>query len=174
MCRLWRAPEAEALFWLTCHLQPRRTTPRLPRADPCAPCSLRKFAPPALEHIWRCNRQPRRRRPKSSSRASQKRTQHQDLGRHHPADWPCWATVTTGENWPDRYNGKYTCTVREVACLQGFPTDYAFPGSLLDTKKQVVNAVPSPAVQIILEKVKRSIKRRDGQRDPEIGAVGSY
>ena len=63
---------------------------------------------------------------------------------HHPADWPCRGTVTTGENWPDHYNGKHTCTVREIACLQGFPTDYAFSGPLLNTKKQVVNAVPPP------------------------------
>ena len=56
------------------------------------------------------------------------------------------------------------CTVREVACLQGLPTDYAFSGSLLDTKKQAVNAVPPTVAKVILEKVKRSMRRRDVAR----------
>ena len=56
------------------------------------------------------------------------------------------------------------CTVREVACLQGIPANYAFSGSLLDTKKQVVNAIPPPAAKAILEKVKRSMRRRDAAR----------
>ncbi|KAF6232017.1 hypothetical protein HO173_009854 [Letharia columbiana] len=82
----------------------------------------------------------------------------------HPPDWPCHDTITSGENWPDHYNGKYVCTVREAACLQGFPADYKFCGKLPATKKQVVNAVPPPVAKAILEEVQRSLARTDASR----------
>lgn len=82
----------------------------------------------------------------------------------HPRDWPLHGTITTGENWPDHYSGKYVCTVREAACLQGFPTNYEFCGALPATKKQVANAVPPPVAKAILEEVKRSLMRTDALR----------
>ena len=72
--------------------------------------------------------------------------------------------LVTGETWPDHYSGKYVCTVREAACLQGFPPDYEFRGDLPATKKQVANAVPPPVAKAILEEVKRSLMRTDASR----------
>ena len=44
----------------------------------------------------------------------------------HPPDLPLHGTITTGEDWPDHYSGRYVCAVREAACLQGFPPEYTF------------------------------------------------
>lgn len=79
-------------------------------------------------------------------------------------DWPLHGTITTGQNWPDHYSGKCLCTVREAACLQSFPADYTFCGTLPATRKQVANAVPPLAAKPILEEVKRSLMRTDALR----------
>ena len=88
----------------------------------------------------------------------------EDRATPHPSDWPCDGTITTGENWSDRYSGRHRCTVREAACLQGFPDHYEFKGSLPATKIQVANAVPRPIAKAMLEEVKRSLMRTDALR----------
>jgi len=51
-------------------------------------------------------------------------------------------------------------TVREAACLQGFPEDYVFEGGIKETARQVGNAVPPPLARwlagLIIAHYKRS------------------
>lgn len=81
----------------------------------------------------------------------------EDWAPPHPSQRPRHGTVTTGENWRDHYSGKYRCTARKAACVQGFPVDYACCGDLSATMKQVANALPPPFAKAILEEVKRSL-----------------
>lgn len=64
-----------------------------------------------------------------------------------------------------------TLTVREMACLQGFPTDYEFMGTRLDSYSskrdlpmtqfgQVGNAVPPPLAEHIARAVREQILER--------------
>lgn len=59
---------------------------------------------------------------------------------------------------PVHYNGKRYLTVRETACLQSFPFDFAFSGSMTEQFKQVGNAVPV----MVATQVARSVARVHG------------
>lgn len=48
---------------------------------------------------------------------------------------------------------------REVATVQGFPTDYIFKGSLTSTYRQIANAVPPPLAQAVASALKECADR---------------
>lgn len=56
------------------------------------------------------------------------------------------------------YNGKRCVTVREAACLQSFPLDYEFFGTLTQQYSQVGNAVPVRLAYAVAESVKASLR----------------
>ncbi len=71
----------------------------------------------------------------------------------HNADFPLNKTIKTTD-WPAHFGGNRPYTVREVACLQGFPHEHCFFGSKKDKKRQVGNAVPPSVGMLILDSVR--------------------
>lgn len=55
-------------------------------------------------------------------------------------------------------------TLREYACLQGFPRRYQFVGGITDVKRQIGNAVPPSVGKIFLAEFKRALMEADNRR----------
>ncbi|MCJ1476040.1 hypothetical protein MMC13_004705 [Lambiella insularis] len=53
-------------------------------------------------------------------------------------------------------------TVREFACLQGFPKDHMFIGSMTSRKKQVGNAVPPVFAKALYDEIVKTLRKADG------------
>ena len=77
-------------------------------------------------------------------------------------DRPLLNTITTkrADLWHPIARRRFT--VRETACLQGFPLDHRFEGADGTKLKQIGNAVPPPVARAIFEEVRRSLLRTDG------------
>jgi DNA (cytosine-5)-methyltransferase 1 len=57
-------------------------------------------------------------------------------------------------------NGRRSMTLREFACLQGFPLEHKFSTS--GVKRQIGNAVPPVVAKALLQEVKKSLMKADG------------
>ena len=74
--------------------------------------------------------------------------------------------LTTREQlWHPNAHRRYT--VRETACLQGFPASHEFRGSNTKKLRQIGNAVPPPVAKAILQEVRRSLRQHDGLDDDD-------
>lgn len=67
-------------------------------------------------------------------------------------------TTSGGQNYHP--SGRRDFTLREYACLQGFPICHLFKGNYV--KKQIGNAVPPVVAKVLFESVKRDLDRADG------------
>lgn len=91
--------------------------------------------------------------------------------RHGPArnsNLPFPKTITCGGTQGIQHSsGTRDFTVREIACLQGFPTSHEFEGNRTAIKKQIGNAFPSCVVKNIYGHLRRWLEDVDGvQRAP--------
>ena len=59
-------------------------------------------------------------------------------------------------------SGKRGFTVREVACLQGFPLEHQFAGNAEERRRQIGNAVPPPISQRVLDGCIKALMITDG------------
>jgi DNA (cytosine-5)-methyltransferase 1 len=57
-------------------------------------------------------------------------------------------------------SGKRDFTLREFACLQGFPLEHKFAGNAV--KRQIGNAVPPCAAKAFYEEIVKHLKMVDG------------
>ncbi|KUI54465.1 Modification methylase HphIA [Cytospora mali] len=60
------------------------------------------------------------------------------------------------------FSGKRQYTLRELACLQGFPVVHRFEGNLTGIRKQIGNAFPPCVAGVFLEHIRRQLERTDG------------
>jgi DNA (cytosine-5)-methyltransferase 1 len=67
-------------------------------------------------------------------------------------------TCSGGQNYHPC--GTRDFTIREYACLQGFPPNHLFRGSYV--KKQIGNAVPPSVAKVLFESIKKALDRADG------------
>ncbi|KAK7709815.1 hypothetical protein SLS64_006057 [Diaporthe eres] len=73
----------------------------------------------------------------------------------------------SGTQGVDHSSGLRSFTLRELACLQGFPRSHQFVGNKTEIKKQIGNAFPSCVVKVIYEHIRNWLERVDGvQRAP--------
>lgn len=70
-------------------------------------------------------------------------------------------TTSGGQNYHP--SGKRDLTLREYACLQGFPLDHVFSGK--HVKKQIGNAVPPCIAKVLFESIRKDLERADGVVD---------
>ena len=76
-------------------------------------------------------------------------------------------TITTsgGETYyPD---GTREFTLRELACLQGFPKNHRFFGTKTSTKRQIGNAFPPNIVRVLYQHIENWLLKEDGMRPYE-------
>lgn len=78
----------------------------------------------------------------------------------YPADAPLRRCITTSGGQNYHPSGKRDFTLREFACLQGFPLDYEFGTTRV--LRQIGNAVPPTVGKAFLEEVKKALLRADG------------
>ncbi|CZR51525.1 uncharacterized protein PAC_01402 [Phialocephala subalpina] len=82
--------------------------------------------------------------------------------RMHPWDssriLPRAMTTSGGQNYHP--SGMRDFTLREYACLQGFPLNHVFRGNYV--KKQIGNAVPPVVAKVLFESIRRDLDRADG------------
>lgn len=79
--------------------------------------------------------------------------------------------IPGGENIVRLDNGRIRYfTVREAACLQGFPSDYLFEGSWAEVMRQIGNAVPVPVARAIASRMYECLERaaNDQAKPPTI------
>ena len=77
-------------------------------------------------------------------------------------DQPLLNTITTKRADLCHPTARRRYTVRETACLQGFPLDHQFQGADGAKLRQIGNAVPPPMARAILQEVRRSLLQTDG------------
>lgn len=84
------------------------------------------------------------------------------------ANLPFPKTITCGGTQGIHHSsGTRDFTVREIACLQGFPTSHEFEGNRTAIKKQIGNAFPSCVVKNIYDHLRKWLEDVDGvQRAP--------
>jgi DNA (cytosine-5)-methyltransferase 1 len=70
-------------------------------------------------------------------------------------------TTSGGQNYHP--SGKRDFTLREYACLQGFPLEHVFRGNYV--KKQIGNAVPPCVAKVLFESIKKDLDLADGVVD---------
>ncbi|RDA90664.1 hypothetical protein CP533_6826 [Ophiocordyceps camponoti-saundersi (nom. inval.)] len=63
-------------------------------------------------------------------------------------------------------NGKRKLTVRELACLQGFPDCHRFTGGKTIMCRQIGNAFPPNMVQVLYKHIRKCLLREDGLIQP--------
>ena len=85
------------------------------------------------------------------------------VDRDYPAwdgDKPLKYTITCSGGGNYHPSGKRDFTLREFACLQGFPLEHKFAGSAI--KRQIGNAVPPIAAKVFFEEIIKHLKKVDG------------
>jgi DNA (cytosine-5)-methyltransferase 1 len=74
--------------------------------------------------------------------------------------------TTSGGQLNHHPSGERKYSVRELACLQGFPIEHVFSMDGIGVAtKQVGNAVPPPLGKIMFETIIKSLKETDGIRN---------
>lgn len=73
-------------------------------------------------------------------------------------------TTSGGQNYHP--SGKRDLTLREYACLQGFPTGHVFKGNYV--KKQIGNAVPPVVAKVLFGSIKADLEKVDGVEGLEL------
>lgn len=63
--------------------------------------------------------------------------------------------------YPD---GTRKFTVRELACIQGFPDEYRFVGTLTDKRRVIGNAVSPPLSKALMACLREWMERLDFER----------
>ncbi|ROV98063.1 hypothetical protein VMCG_07030 [Cytospora schulzeri] len=82
--------------------------------------------------------------------------------------------VCGGTNTHQHYSGTRWYTLRELACLQGFPVVHRFEGTTTEIRKQIGNAFPPCVAKVFLEPLIRHLERTDGvQPAPRPGPSSS-
>ena len=71
-------------------------------------------------------------------------------------------TITCSKGVSYHPSGTRGFTLREIACLQGFPLEHEFRGSKIEIRKQIGNAVPPIVAKIFLEQIIWALKEADG------------
>lgn len=69
-------------------------------------------------------------------------------------------TITTSGGQNYHWSGTRELTLREFACLQGFPTKHRFVAPSI--KKQIGNAFPPCVVKVLYDHLRRCLEREDG------------
>jgi DNA (cytosine-5)-methyltransferase 1 len=90
-----------------------------------------------------------------------------DVRRHHPRKPPynpdrLSGTLTTGGSGMWYPDGSREFTLRELACLQGFPRRHIFKGSKTSIKMQIGNAFPSTTVRVLYKHLEKWLLHQDG------------
>jgi len=75
---------------------------------------------------------------------------------------PRYAETVKMIHWPIHYSRLRNSTIREAACIQGFPHEHKFVGNMTEKKKQIGNAVPHPIGKAIMGEVMKTLRRTDG------------
>jgi len=73
-------------------------------------------------------------------------------------------TTSGGQNYHP--SGTRELTLREYACLQGFPTGHVFKGNYV--KKQIGNAVPPVVAKVLFGSIKADLEKIDGVEGPKL------
>lgn len=85
---------------------------------------------------------------------------------------PFSKTITcSGTQGAYHFSGLRDYTLREIACLQGFPVSHEFQGTKTAIKKQIGNAFPSCVVKVIYEHLRDWLKRVDGVQGVSAHAI---
>ncbi|RDA87395.1 hypothetical protein CP532_6973 [Ophiocordyceps camponoti-leonardi (nom. inval.)] len=75
-------------------------------------------------------------------------------------------TVTTGGNQEIYHpSGRRELTIREYACIQGFPHSHRFRGTKTTKRRQIGNAFPPNTVEVLYRHLRLSLLREDGLLD---------
>lgn len=104
-------------------------------------------------------------------------THNETTGMYAPKvrSWPAydantfaWCITTGGSDGrPGTYHpsGKRDFTIRELACLQGFPPDFEFAAGLTPTqcRRQIGNAVPPVLAKVVFKAVREALEREDAR-----------
>lgn len=76
---------------------------------------------------------------------------------------PLSKTVTCGgTQGVSHFSGLRDYTLREIACLQGFPVSHQFEGNKTQVRKQIGNAFPSCVVKAIYDHLRAWLQQVDG------------
>lgn len=67
-----------------------------------------------------------------------------------------------GTNKHQHFSGTRAYTLRELACLQGFPVVHRFEGNTTAIRKQIGNAFPPCVAKVFLEHLRKHLERTDG------------
>ncbi|PHH72024.1 hypothetical protein CDD80_4823 [Ophiocordyceps camponoti-rufipedis] len=78
-------------------------------------------------------------------------------------------TMTTSGSEPYHPSGKRMLSVRERACLQGFPHHHRFVGNGRDICRQIGNAFPPNTVKVLYRHLKKCLMREDGLLPMAVG-----
>lgn len=68
--------------------------------------------------------------------------------------------ITTGHT-PNHYSQTRRSTVRQIACIQRFPYDHEFSGTIKEKLIQIGNAVPPTLARAIFEEIIRTLWKKD-------------
>lgn len=71
-------------------------------------------------------------------------------------------TICTGSGESYHPSGRRDFTLREYACLQGFPKSHAFYGTRTEIKRQIGNAFPSNTVEVLYKHLHKWLANEDG------------
>src|SRR5690606_11717615 len=85
----------------------------------------------------------------------------QPYDRHRPFKNAIRAGGGEYDVYPD---GTRKFTVRELACIQGFPNEYQFLGTLTDKRRIIGNAVPPPLSAALMGWLREWMERVDFER----------
>ncbi len=66
-------------------------------------------------------------------------------------------------------SGAREFTLRESACLQGFPTSHQFFGTKTQVKTQIGNAFPPNTVEVLYRHIREWLVKEDGGRQVQVG-----
>ena len=73
-------------------------------------------------------------------------------------------TITTGSGGMYYPDGSRDLTMREYACLQGFPCHHRFVGNKTSVRRQIGNAFPPNTVRVLYDHLQEWLLREDGMR----------